>query len=164
VPASRAAHPKDCHERALGLLAVRARSRRELERRLLAAGFASTEVAEELVRLDAVGLIDDRDFARQVARHAFGARGSGARAVVDALAAKGIDPALIHEVVGELDGDPEARAERLARARAARMQNQDPARAFTRLSGFLMRRGYEPSLARTVARRVLVPGAEVGEE
>ena len=32
-------NPKSCHERALGLLAVRARSRRELERRLLQAGF-----------------------------------------------------------------------------------------------------------------------------
>jgi SOS response regulatory protein OraA/RecX len=32
-------NPKSCHERALGLLAVRPRSRRELERRLLQARF-----------------------------------------------------------------------------------------------------------------------------
>ena len=35
---------KDIHERALGLLAVRQRSRRELERRLIHAGFESEAV------------------------------------------------------------------------------------------------------------------------
>ena len=46
-PASRKPKaPKSCHERALGLLAVRARSRRELERRLLQAGFETDEVAD----------------------------------------------------------------------------------------------------------------------
>ena len=44
---------KDCHERALGLLAVRQRSRRELERRLLQAGFEDDEVQESLERLEA---------------------------------------------------------------------------------------------------------------
>ena len=63
-------HPKSCHERALGLLAVRPRSRRELERRLLQAGFEPEEVADVLERLERVGLIDDEAFARQVAEHA----------------------------------------------------------------------------------------------
>ncbi len=159
MPASRAAHPKDCHERALGLLAVRARSRRELERRLLQAGFSGDEVADELSRLEAVGLIDDEDFARQLARHAFGTRGSGSRAVTDALAAKGVRPDLIATVVAEFDRDPEARAEQLARSRARSLVDLDPARAFTRLSALLMRRGYDPSMARTVARRVLALGS-----
>ena len=57
-------NPKSCHERALGLLAVRARSRRELERRLLQAGFEAEEVADVLERLERVGLVDDEAFAR----------------------------------------------------------------------------------------------------
>ena len=44
-------NPKSCHERALGLLAVRPRSRRELERRLLQAGFEPEEVQDTLGRL-----------------------------------------------------------------------------------------------------------------
>ena len=65
-------HPKSCHERALGLLAVRPRSRRELERRLLQAGFASAEVTDVLSRLERVGLVDDEAFARALAEQAFG--------------------------------------------------------------------------------------------
>ena len=45
-------NPKTCHERALGLLAVRPRSRREMETRLLtlAAYFAHPEFAGRLIR------------------------------------------------------------------------------------------------------------------
>jgi len=44
-------------------LAVRQRSRRELERRLVQAGFDPDAVEAELVRLEEVGLIDDAAFA-----------------------------------------------------------------------------------------------------
>ena len=87
-----AKNPKSCHERALGLLAVRPRARRELERRLLAAGFQADEVDDVLVRLERVGLIDDEAFARQLADHQFGSRHAGRRAVTSALLAKGIAP------------------------------------------------------------------------
>ena len=83
-------NPRSCHERALGLLAVRARSRRELERRLLQAGFEVAEVADVLERLERVGLVDDRAFARQVADHAFGVKRAGVRAVAGSLAAAGV--------------------------------------------------------------------------
>ena len=66
-----------------GLLAVRPRSRRELERRLLQAGFEPDEVADVLERLERVGLVDDEAFARQVAEHAFGVKRSGRRAVAE---------------------------------------------------------------------------------
>ena len=45
---SRSGKQKDVHERALGLLAVRQRSRRELERRLEGAGFDPEEIADPL--------------------------------------------------------------------------------------------------------------------
>ena len=97
-PGCVAEHPRrtrrDCHERALGLLAVRPRARRELERRLLAAGFEADEVADVLVRLERVGLIDDEAFAKQMAEHQFGSRRAGRRAVTSALLAKGIAPTL----------------------------------------------------------------------
>jgi regulatory protein len=150
-----AARPKSCHDRALGLLAVRARSRRELEHRLLQAGFGSDEVTEELVRLERVGLIDDSAFARQVAAHEFGVRRSGRRVVAGALAAKGVAPAIVGEIVGELDADETERVQALARSRASRMTSLEPAKAYARLTSFLVRRGYDPALARDAARRAL---------
>ena len=160
VPRREPKHPQSCHDRALGLLAVRARSRRELERRLLQAGFDPQEVADVLVRLEGVGLIDDRAFAQQVAEHAFGVKRSGRRAVASALAAKGVPRDVIEEVIAGTAGDDEARVVELARARASRLRSVEPATAFARLVSLLVRRGYSPDTARTAARWALELDAE----
>ena len=153
-------HPKSCHERALGLLAVRPRSRRELERRLLAAGFEPAEVTDTLGRLERVGLIDDEAFARQVAEHQFGSRRAGRRAVVSALLAKGVAPELAARVCADAPDDEHERAVELARARASRLSGVEPARAFGRLTALLVRRGYMPEVARSAARSALEIDAE----
>jgi regulatory protein len=153
-------NPKSCHERALGLLAVRPRSRRELEQRLTAAGFGADEVADVLGRLERVGLVDDADFARQLAEQQFVHKRAGRRAVTSALIAKGIAPDLIEAVVAEAPDDEEARAEELARSKALRMGSGDSAKAFNRLFGLLMRRGYAPQVARQAARRALGVGED----
>ena len=152
--------PKSCHERALGLLAVRPRSRRELEQRLTAAGFGAEEVADVLAMLERVGLVDDADFARQLAEQQFVHKRAGRRAVTSALIAKGIAPDLIEAVVAEAPDDEEARAEELARSKALRMGSVDAAKAFNRLFGLLMRRGYAPQVARQAARRALGVGED----
>jgi regulatory protein len=148
-------NPKSCHERALGLLAVRPRSRRELERRLLQARFEAEEVSDVLGRLERVGLIDDEAFARQFAEHRFGTRREGSRAVANGLRAAGISPALAAATAEAAPDLEEERAEELARSRAPRLTGVEPAKAFARLSSLLMRRGYGPELARSAARRAL---------
>jgi regulatory protein len=147
--------PKTCHERALGLLAVRPRSRRELELRLTGAGFERQEVAEVLGRLERVGLIDDESFARAVAEHAFGTRRSGAMAVRRALGAKGVAGDTVDAVVAELGDGEEERAVALARSRVGRLAGLPPQTAFGRLVGLLARRGYTSSVARQAARLAL---------
>ena len=92
VAVSRAEEPEDCHERALGLLAVRPRSRRELERRLLAGGVRGRGGRRVLERLERVGLIDDEAFAREWPSTQFGTEQRGRRAVAGGLAAKGSRP------------------------------------------------------------------------
>jgi regulatory protein len=147
-------NPKSCHDRALGLLAVRPRSRKELEQRLLGAGFEPAEVADVLERLERVGLVDDEAFARQFAEHHELNRRAGRRAVTDGLLAKGIAPQTIAGVVADL-GDEDERAEVLARSRVGRLAGTDPAKAFGRLTSFLMRRGYDAGTARRAAGRAL---------
>jgi regulatory protein len=148
-------NPKSCHERALGLLAVRPRSRRELERRLRAARFEPGEVQDVLTRLELVGLVDDEAFARQYAEHRFGTRKEGSRAVSNGLRAAGISPSLAEAVSEDAPDDEEERAEQLARARASRLTEVEPAKAFNRLTSLLMRRGYGPEIARSAARKAL---------
>jgi regulatory protein len=148
-------NPKSCHDRALGLLAVRPRSRRELERRLLQARFEADEVRDVLHRLERVGLIDDEAFARQFAEHRFGVGQEGSRAVERGLRAAGIAPALAAATAELGAGDEEERARRLAESRARRLVGVEPRTAFNRLSSLLMRRGYGPDLARRAARKAL---------
>jgi regulatory protein len=150
-----AKHPLDLHERALRLLAVRPRSRRELEIRLLRAGFEREEVREELTRLEAVGLVDDEAFARELAEHHVTARRSGRRAVVGALAAKGVSRSVIEEAVAGLGEDEGERAMALALERAPRLAGLPQEKAFARLSALLMRRGYDPGTSRDAARKAL---------
>ena len=148
-------NPKNCHERALGLLAVRPRSRRELERRLLGARFDPGEVEDVLIRLERVGLVDDEAFARQFAEHRFGSRKEGSRAVAQGLRAAGIDPSLAEAVSHQAPDDDEERAADLARSRVSRLSGVSPEKAFARLSSLLMRRGYGPQIARSAARKAL---------
>jgi len=148
-------NPKSCHERALGLLAVRPRSRRELERRLLAARFEPSEVHDVLTRLERVGLVDDEAFARQFAEHRVGTRKEGSRRVEQGLRAAGIAPALAASMAEEAHDDDGERAADLARSRATRLTGVAPEKAFARLSSFLMRRGYSPEIARSAARTAL---------
>ena len=148
-------NPKSCHERALGLLAVRPRSRRELERRLLAARFEPNEVQDVLTRLERVGLVDDEAFARQYAEQRFRARREGSRGVEQGLRAAGIAPALAAIAAEGASDDDEDRAAELARSRASRLRGVAPQKAFARLSSLLMRRGYSPEIARSAARKAL---------
>lgn len=148
-------NPKSCHERALGLLAVRPRARRELERRLLAAGFDPPEVGDVLTRLERAGLVDDEAFAKQLAEHQFGTRRAGSRAVESELLAKGIAPDLAAEVSASPPDDEQERAAELARSRVGRLVGVEPVKAFGRLTSLLVRRGYSHEVARFAARAAL---------
>jgi len=149
--------PLSCHDRALGLLASRPRSRRELEIRLRSAGFDREAVAEELARLEEVGLLDDERFAREFAEHSLGRKLSGRRAVASSLAAKGVARPMIERALQDVEGDEDARADELARARASRLQGLAPEVAYRRLVSFLARRGYEGAVARRAAASALRP-------
>jgi regulatory protein len=148
----------DVHDRALGLLAVRARSRRELQQRLASAGFEAGEIEETLDRLSAVGLVDDEAFARAYAEHVVGSKGSGRRAVERGLYAKGVPRETIELVVSEVAGDQGEEFDRaldVARSRARRLAGQDHGTAYRKLFSFLARRGYSPSVAREAAVKAL---------
>ena len=146
---------KDVHERALGLLAVRQRSRREIQRRLERAGFGPEEIGEELDRLQQVGLVDDEAFARIVVEHSFTTRREGRRVVAGRLISAGIAPDIVEAALDPVVGGEEERADALAVAKAAKLSSLPPDAAYRRLYGMLARRGYAPDVAGRAARRAL---------
>lgn len=143
-------------DRALGLLSHRSRSRAELSRRLARAGYEEEEVATALDDLEAVGLVDDERFARELATHEIEGRGSGRRMAISALRKAGVRAEVAERAVDELGpADEEARAEELARSRIGRLRGLDEPTAHRRLLSYLLRRGYDGHVARAAARRAL---------
>jgi len=133
-----------------------------MESRLRSAGFDAEMVAEELVRLQDVGLLDDERFAQEFAEHALGRRLSGRRGVASSLAARGVSRPLIERALQDVEGDEDARAAELARSRASRLRGLAPEVAYRRLVSFLARRGYEGSVARRAAASALRPDLGAG--
>ncbi len=158
APDARGGKPRGtAHDRALNLLSFRDRSRRELEQRLLRAGFDSDEVLEVLDGLQRVGLVDDERFARALVEQHAARRLSGRRAVAAALWTGGVSREAAAAALADLDepGAERERAEALARSRAGRLAALPPEVAFRRLSALLARRGYAPNISREAARLAL---------
>jgi regulatory protein len=145
-------------DRALGLLAVRWRSREELRRRLARAGFDAGEIDEALGDLEQAGLIEDGRFARELVRDQAGRRLSGDRAIMAALRQRGVSAEVAEAALGDA-GDEAARARSLAERRAARLAGLSPEAASRRLYGALVRRGYPPGVAREACRAALADTA-----
>ena len=144
-------------------MAVRDRSRRELERRLQQIGFETEEITEALDRLQEAGLVDDGRFAQAVVEHETSNRLSGRRAVMSKLIAGGVDRGTAEEALGEAGSGTE-RADELAARRATRLAGLPPEVARRRLFSFLVRRGHSPRVSAIAAARALaleVPG-EIG--
>lgn len=142
-------------DRALRLLSVRSRSRYELRSRLLRAGYELDEVEAALVDLEVVGLVDDAAFARELAEHQR-RKGLGRRAGLAALRGKGVDRGLAERTVDEVQPEDDADiAFELASARLERLRSLSPDVVHRRVLSYLLRRGYEPVIARSAVRRAI---------
>jgi regulatory protein len=142
-------------DRALRLLSVRSRSRYELRSRLLRAGYELDEVEAALVDLESVGLVDDERFAHELAEHQR-RKGLGRRAGLAALRGKGVDRDLAERTVDEVQPEDDADiAFELASARLERLRALSPDVLHRRLISYLIRRGYEPVIARSAVRRAI---------
>lgn len=139
---------------ALDLLARRQRSVYEVRQRLTARGYSEGVVEQLLERMLRIGYLNDRQFARTwVEVRGFG-RPCGPALLRQELRLKGIDPALIAEVLAEAMGHEveTGLAVEAARKRLRGTMNigragepadpSDVRKARERLWGFLRRRGF----------------------
>jgi len=143
---------EQAHALCLRLLTVRARTRAELAGHLAKRGFPDDAADAVLNRLEAVGLIDDEDFAEQWVRSRQANAGKGKRALAAELRTKGVEAELIAGVLDGIDAGAErSRAEQLVERRLRReVLDGDDAKVVRRLVGMLARRGYSQSMAASV--------------
>ena len=130
---------------AFRLLAVRARSARELRQRLRQKSFPPDLIDETLLDFQAKGYQSDTQFARLFASAKWTNSGWGPSRVRRELGARGIAPELIELVVGETYGEVDlvAGVLPLARKRWRSTAGLPQDKRRNRLTGFLQRRGYD---------------------
>lgn len=132
------------------------KTRQQLADLLAERGVPDDAAETVLDRFTEVGLIDDAAFSRAWVSSRQAGRGLARRALSQELRAKGVDPEVAAEAVGEVDDEDErASARRLVERRAGAMRRLDRATATRRLMGMLARKGYSGGMAAAVVREVL---------
>lgn len=143
------------YDRALNMIALRARSSSELRRLLIRKGEPAELVDVAIERLVRAGFLDDASFARQFTRSKAVGAGLSRRRVQQELARRGVARAIadvaIAEVFDEERVDESDNLERVARKKMKSLASLDATVQRRRLYSFLARRGYDSDdIARTV--------------
>lgn len=148
-------------KRALRLLDQRARSKYELQQRLLALEFDAQVVADVIADLERVGLIDDATFATEWVRQRSQRRGKSRMALNLELKEKGISGDLRAAALDQITGtDERALAQRFAAKKARGIKSAPRGRVeydrhLRRILGVLARRGFPQGVSMQVAREAL---------
>lgn len=157
------AREQQAHALCLRLLTARARTRAELAGQLAKRGYPEDAAQSVLGRLEAVGLIDDEDFAENWVRSRQTNAGKGRHALASELRTRGVDDAVIAAALDGIDAGAErVRAEQLVQRRLRREALGEGAddKVMRRLVGMLARRGYSQSTAVAVVTDALVAERE----
>jgi regulatory protein len=158
-------------------LEARPRSVHEVRHKLTSMGYRSALVEEVVVRLTDLRYLDDEAFTRTWVESRDRARPRGEHALRRELHLKGIDRALVDEVLdqrrdeahegdgsagdGSAQGPDDAAAERLLRGKLpALLREPDPRRRRQRAYALLARSGFSPDVCSAVSRRVLDEAAD----
>lgn len=139
------------YQRAVRYLALRPRSRAEIEGYLRGKGDSEETVAQALARLEGGGYIDDQQFARFWVENRLRFRPRGSRAMRYELRQKGLAP---DDIDAALEGLEEGEAAWDAVAgKLERWQGLDEREFLQKVTAFLSRRGFGFDVCRDVGRR-----------
>ncbi len=152
-------------EIALRLLAVRLRSRREIETRLHRRGIQPQTIQSVVSGLESEALLDDRRFSRAWVQGRLALRPSGAARLRRELMQKGVAADVIEQVLREAFSttDEHRVAVEFARSRVRRYRSYPPEVMFRRLAGVLHRRGFSAGAVARALREVLGRSSPVAE-
>lgn len=143
-------------EAALRLLAVRLRSRHELDDRLRRRDIPEEARRRVLDRLTEAGLLDDLRFARSWIQGRLAVRPSGPLRLRAELRRKGVAVEVIAQALREAPAgaDEHQLALAVARTRVRRYRGDPPEVAYRRLAGVLQRRGFSATAIARALREV----------
>jgi regulatory protein len=137
-------------------LAAQARTRAELSKALESKQVPLAAAAAVLDRMEAVGLVDDEEFARGWVESRQQRRHLSRAALRRELTAKGVDRDQIDVALEQVDGDDELEAARSLAAKKSRsMATLEPQVRYRRLAAMLARRGFSSGVIARVTAEAL---------
>lgn len=146
-------------DKAVDLLAARARSTRDLQTRLRRAGAEDGAIAAAVERLQRLGFLDDEAYARNLARSRVVSGGVSKRRIGQELQRRGVSRDVADEAIAdtleEVELDEEGAARMAAEKRMRALRSYDASTQKQRLYAFLARRGYAPDVISRVVRDVM---------
>ena len=141
-------------EKAVALLASRARTEKEVADALLQNAYPEQIVARVIAQLHEAGYLDDGDFAGQWAASRT-ARGLGERRIRMELRQKGVDPDTIERALSAVNEEKQMDGALKAAQKAARGRDMTQRAEQQKVLAALARRGYDYSVARAALEQVL---------
>jgi regulatory protein len=136
---------------ALNFLSYRPRSRHEILTYLRKRKLDEPGTEAVVARLERMGLLDDRDFARFWVENRLAFRPRGSRALQAELLQKGIDREIVGEAVAAIE-DEEPIALEVARKKVRSYAALDDREFYRKMIGHLQRRGFGYAVASRVTR------------
>lgn len=130
------------------LLTTRPRSEQEIRRNLTEHETPPPVIDAAVARLIELGYVDDHAFATFWVQQRSAHKPLSPQALRYELRQKGVQDPIIAEVLGEVD--PDESAARAARTRAGRLRGTTRREFRENLSGFLLRRGFQFSVVKSV--------------
>ncbi len=143
-------------DRAVAFLASRARSRKEIEDKLLRCGYRPCTVEMVLYKLETENLLDDADFARQWVEARVN-RKLGRSRIAQELRRKGISADDAEAALESIDPDDQLSAATalVEKALARTKSGEDPRKTASRITAMLARRGFGYDVAREAISRAM---------
>jgi regulatory protein len=159
-------------EAAARFLEARSRSVAEVRRRLGRAGYRAELVDGAIARLTELGMLDDATFGRAWVESRDRARPRGEIALRRELGLKGVDRAIVDELLEErrdqASAGPDADGADLVAARRLLVRNEralarvtDPRQRRQRAYALLARNGFDPETCRRGSSELLAPAVEL---
>ncbi|WP_203929397.1 regulatory protein RecX [Virgisporangium ochraceum] len=171
-PKSREEQGTAARDQCIRLLAVRPRTRSELDTALRRRGYDDDVISEILDRYSDVGIIDDEAFARAWVTSRHHSKGLAKRALAGELRRKGVSDDDLGAALDEVDDDSEVETARTLVDRRLRVERRRPregdaeaarkaeAALIRKLVGMLARKGYSSGLAYRVVKEAMADSGD----
>ncbi len=143
-------------DRAVAFLASRARSRKEIEDKLLRCGYRPCTVEMVLYKLETENLLDDADFAQQWVEARVNHK-LGRNRIAQELRRKGISAEEAEAALENIDPDDQlsSAVALVEKALTRTKSGEDPRKTASRITAMLARRGFGWDVARQAISRAM---------